>query len=243
MTKRRTLTHIVISLCGVTAFIGFIALGNWQVERRAWKLDLIQKLDDRVHAPATSAPSVSNGATANMEQHEYRHISLSGKFIPHHDTLVVTATELGSGYWVLSPFQRKNGDIVFINRGFIGQGITPTPPPTEEVQLTGLLRLNEPKGSVLRDNIPAQGRWYSRDVTAMATTLGFTAAPYFIDAAQGEPGSPGTKTDATGNADPVGGLTVIQFHNNHFVYALTWYGLALMVLGAAVIVRREQHRR
>jgi surfeit locus 1 family protein len=31
---------------------------------------------------------------------------------------------------------------------------------------------------------------------------------------------------------PVGGLTVITFHNSHLVYAITWYALALMVAGA-----------
>jgi surfeit locus 1 family protein len=33
---------------------------------------------------------------------------------------------------------------------------------------------------------------------------------------------------------PIGGLTVIAFHNNHLVYALTWYALALMVAGACL---------
>ncbi|TIN59580.1 MAG: SURF1 family protein, partial [Mesorhizobium sp.] len=54
-------------------------------------------------------------------------------------------------------------------------------------------------------------------------------APYFIDA------------DATPNPGgwPVGGLTVVSFHNNHLVYALTWFGLALMVLGAIAYPLRQ----
>lgn len=253
MTKRRTLTHLVISLCGVFAFIGFVALGNWQVERRAWKLDLMQAVDERVHAVATAAPSAASWPTINQAQDEYRHVLLTGQFMQGHDTLVATATALGSGYWVLSPFQLLDGSIVFVNRGFIAQRVTPTPPPAEPVQLTGLLRLNEPKGGVVQDNIPAQGRWYSRDVVAIAATLGLDAAPYFVDAAQHQPGSSGghdnnnSNNNSNGNAadvtDPVGGLTVIEFHNNHLTYALTWYGLALMVLGAAAIVLRERRRR
>jgi surfeit locus 1 family protein len=38
--------------------VGFIALGNWQLERRLWKLDLIEKVETRVHAPAESAPGI-----------------------------------------------------------------------------------------------------------------------------------------------------------------------------------------
>ena len=37
---------------------GFVALGVWQVERRAWKLDLIRQVDAR----ATAAPVASKTA-------------------------------------------------------------------------------------------------------------------------------------------------------------------------------------
>jgi surfeit locus 1 family protein len=59
-------------------------------------------------------------------------------------------------------------------------------------------------------------------------------APYFIDA------------DAASNPGrlPVGGLTQIHFRNSHLVYALTWYGLALLVVvGFVVVVRDERMRR
>jgi surfeit locus 1 family protein len=56
-------------------------------------------------------------------------------------------------------------------------------------------------------------------------------APYFIDA------------DATPNSAgvPVGGLTVIRFHNSHLVYAFTWFGLALLTLiGAYIVIRHKR---
>jgi surfeit locus 1 family protein len=33
---------------------------------------------------------------------------------------------------------------------------------------------------------------------------------------------------------------VIKFHNNHLIYALTWYGLALMVAGGTAYVIRQE---
>jgi surfeit locus 1 family protein len=56
-------------------------------------------------------------------------------------------------------------------------------------------------------------------------------APYFVDADAGPP-----------DTSPVGGLTVISFPNSHFVYAVTWFGLALMVALGAVYVGREERR-
>ncbi|MEO5758455.1 MAG: SURF1 family cytochrome oxidase biogenesis protein, partial [Mesorhizobium sp.] len=76
-------------------------------------------------------------------------------------------------------------------------------------------------------------RWYSRDVQAIAAAQGIAqAAPYFVDA------------DARPNPGgwPVGGLTVVSFHNSHLVYAVTWFGLALMVLGAVVHLLRSRMR-
>jgi len=37
---------------------------------------------------------------------------------------------------------------------------------------------------------------------------------------------------------PVGGLTVLDPPNNHLTYALTWFTLAIMLLGAAVRLAR-----
>ncbi|WP_204308776.1 SURF1 family cytochrome oxidase biogenesis protein, partial [Citrobacter freundii] len=41
---------------------------------------------------------------------------------------------------------------------------------------------------------------------------------------------------------PTGGLTVVAFANNHLVYALTWFTLALMVAAAAIFVARDEWR-
>ena len=88
--------------------------------------------------------------------------------------------------------------------------------------MTGLVRLSEPGGGFLRSNDPANDRWYSRDVAAIGSARGWTdVAPYFVDADASPAGQavPG---------QPVGGLTVVTFRNEHLVYALTWLALAVM---------------
>jgi len=240
--RPRRWRFIVLGLCGLFAFSGFVALGNWQLQRRVWKLDLIQRVDERVHAVAEAAPERSLWPLVSRESDEYRHVFVEGEYLPDSDTLVTAATELGSGYWVLTPLRLEDGSTVMVNRGFIGQGSVPAAPPVEPVKVEGLLRITEPDGSVLQSNVPAAGRWYSRDVAAIAAARGLEdTAPYFIDAAAGQPGSPGAGQDAAQHG-PVGGLTVIRFHNSHLVYAITWFGLAAMVVGAAVIVAREERR-
>lgn len=223
---------VALWLCAVLVFAGFVALGNWQLERRVWKLALMERVEQRVNAPAVAAPGVAQWSSVNRSDNEYSHVVLRGRFLQQQDTLVVAATELGSGYWVMSPFELHSGGIVLVNRGFIRQGVTPLAPPLERVEISGLLRVSEPDGSALRNNDPAAGRWYSRDVEAIAASHNLRVAPYFVDAAAKMPGSRGASA-------PSGGHTVIQFHNSHLVYAVTWYALALMVIVAAVLVVRE----
>lgn len=231
--RRGPFSHLLLAFAGLLLFAGFVALGNWQLERRVWKLDLIERVNSRVDATAVAAPARDDLQAVRRERDEYRHVVVRGRFVPGREFRVSAATGLGAGHWVLTPFERTDGSTVFINRGFVAQGGTAAPPPAFTLDVSGLLRLNEPDGGVLRENVPAEGRWYSRDAVAMGEVAGLReVAPFFIDAGEGQPGSPG-------GDGPVGGLTVIDFNNNHLVYALTWYGLASMVLLAAAVVWKE----
>jgi surfeit locus 1 family protein len=210
----------------LAAFAGFGALGIWQIERRAWKLDLIARAESRVHAEAV-APPWSDFDAANDE---YRRVRATGVFLNDKSVETEAVTALGGGFWVITPLQTPRG-IILINRGFVpGEHRDAADHPAGAVTVTGLLRLTEPKGGFLRGNDPAAERWYSRDVAAIAAAEGLGAvAPYFIDA------------DATPNPGgyPVGGLTVIAFPNNHLMYALTWFGLAALVAGSLVHATRK----
>lgn len=223
--SRRSLVLLVISLLLVTA--AFIALGVWQVERLHWKLDLIARVDARVHAEPQAAPGPAAWSSINANDDEYRHVQLDGTPMNEAETQVYAVTDLGAGFWVMTPFKSADGTITLINRGFVpSDKRNPQTRAAGEISgtatITGLLRLNEPKGTLLRSNVPAEERWYSRDVTAIAAARGLAnVAPYFIDA------------DATPNPGglPVGGLTQIVFPNSHLVYAFTWFGMAIMSLG------------
>jgi len=240
--QRSTATRVALAVLAAIAFFGFLALGTWQVERRAWKLDLIARVDQRVHAPAATAPGRTEWPTVNAANDEYRHVRLAGIFLHDKETLVQASTKLGPGFWVLTPLRTTEGTVVLVNRGFVPpeareRQARTAPEPQGETNVAGLLRLTEPKGGFLRKNDPAGERWFSRDVQAIAAARGLNnVAPYFVDAeaapAQAANGTP---------AWPAAGLTVIAFPNSHLVYALTWYGLALMVLIAAWFVRRSEN--
>ncbi|WP_294063004.1 SURF1 family protein [Sphingomonas sp.] len=218
--------------------LGFGGLGVWQVERLQWKLDLIARVDARVHAAPAPLPEPAQWAALDRRDYEYRHVRAQGVFLHDRETLVQALTERGPGFWVLTPLRTPQG-LVLINRGFV--------PPEKRVPasrfggqvpgtatVTGLMRASEPKGTLLRSNDPAANRWYSRDVAAIAEARGLgVVAPFFVDA------------DAAPNPGgyPIGGLTVIHFRNSHLVYALTWFALAgLSAAGAFLLLRTRTPR-
>ncbi len=207
-----------------------VALGVWQVERRAWKHRLVQTVEARVHAAPVAAPGPDRWPSITAESDAYRHVATTGHYRAGSDTLVQAVTERGSGYWVLTPLDTGEFTIL-VNRGFVPQDARARAHilPQGPVTVTGLLRISEPKGGFLRANDPANGRWYSRDVAAIAAARRLSPiAPYFIDAA--------ASPDGRG---PVGGLTVIRFADNHAVYAATWFALALLACWGAWHVLRS----
>ena len=237
---RGTVRRIGLALLAVVLFAGFCSLGMWQLQRRAWKLDLIAQVDQRAHLPPAPAPGAQRWDTMNTANDEYRHVVAAGEYRYDRQTLVQATTDYGSGYWVMTPLQLRQGETVLVNRGFVlpawrkqrDQG-----GPAGPVEVTGLLRMSEPDFPILRTNDPAKDVWYSRDTRAIgvARGLGGMVAPYFIDAEK----TAGSAPDPA--RAPVPGLTVLTFRNSHLVYALTWFAMAAMVIvGAAIVVRTRR---
>jgi surfeit locus 1 family protein len=234
LTGRRIAALVAFDLAAILLVACLAALAVWQVHRRADKLDLIARVEARVHAVPTAAPDPGRWPDMSAAADEYRRVIARGDWLEDRSVLVQALTELGGGYWVMTPLARDDGTTVLVNRGFIpADNRNPAswlPRGPRPVTVTGLLRMSEPGGAILRANDPASDRWFSRDVAAIAASRGLAkVAPYFIDAER----APGE------NGLPVAGLTVIAFSNNHLVYALTWGALALMAAAGAIFVNLD----
>lgn len=226
---------LFLGLCLALA-VGFGALGVWQFERLGWKRELIRTVEARLQAEPAPPPAWADWTPADA----YRRVVVQGVFLHDRETPVQAVTEGGPGWWIMTPLRTSDG-VILVNRGFApADRKSPAERPQGQIEgrvrVTGLLRASEPGGAFLRANAPDAGRWYSRDVRAIARArdLDGPVAPFFIDA------------DATPNPGgyPVGGLTVVRFRNSHLEYALTWMGLcALCLAGAAIIWRKGPRPR
>lgn len=236
---RSLFASLLLGLIFLFLFGAFCALGVWQVQRMGWKANLITQVETRTRLPPQPAPPPARWPMVTAENYDYMPVWVSGHFLNNREVLVNAVNGADSGYWVMTPLETADGAVVFVNRGFVpmdyrNAGVRAAGQIEGETRVTGLLRMSEPKKMLWRKNTPQTGRWVLRNTGEMAQARGLSrVAPYFIDA------------DKTANIGglPVGGLTVVQFRDNHLVYAITWFLLAAGVAAATFFVFRPKRAR
>ena len=227
---RSLLWLALFTLLGLAILIG---LGVWQLDRLAWKEQLIAEVSARVVAPPAPAPPEADWAKLEPDDYEYRHVRLEGSYEFGRQILVFRALDhprgrfSGPGYLVMTPLRLADGAYVVVNRGFVPDDqrdrfLAPAEKMSGDVVVTGLMRSSEPRTLFTPPDDPARGQWFTRDPAAIAAALKLErAAPFTIDA------------DAAASAGdlPQGGETILAFPNNHLGYAVTWFGMALALAG------------
>ena len=221
------LTAVAVLLLGV-----LLALGVWQVQRLQWKLDLI----DKAEAAAEQAPIALTDALA-LEDPEFRQVVVTCRGLNAAPFVELQTIEDGdAGVRLISACPVEGRGTVLVDRGFLPADVAERPVVRADaaampVVIAGVVR-QAPGPNALTP--PPSGKiFYGRDRAAMAEALGVTEAvsPYTVY--------------ATTSANPeLTGLRPVAppaaFSNNHLGYALTWFGLAivLVVFYAALLLRR-----
>lgn len=235
-------------------FMALLGLGTWQVQRLAWKMDLIAQAEER---PTLAAVPLQNlveeagldGPTLNpddparlaAEEVAYRRVSLSGQFIGEPVRVFTTLSDPnglyeGPGYWIMQPFEA--GDhMVFVNRGFIPFDLPAQTDvraaPAGLIQFDGLVRPDDEPDFFTPDPDFAQGILYRRSVAQLIEAAGVGAAlPITVD-------MPASITPGL----PQAGETKFTFSNRHLEYAVTWYALAAVLAAIVAVVMFQRRMR
>ena len=117
--------------------------------------------------------------------------------------------------------------MVVVNRGFVPEGRQDPATRAEGqvagvVDIVGVMRWPEPRGMFSPKDDPARNLWFTRDHRAMAAAKNWgEVAPFYVE--QEAPPAPGGL--------PQVGKIRAELPDNHLGYAITWYGLALMLVG------------
>ena len=228
----------------------FVGLGTWQLERKAWKDKLIATLTQRLSALPQPLPSAGSWDGLNPDDAEFRRVAFRAEFrdpVPpnprNHEARVYTA---GSGlrddikepgYFVFAPARLPDGRIVVVNRGFVaGQPnaqTKPAPRPEGPVDIGGILRWPERRGWFVPGYDARNDVWYARTLFEMTSQKEWdTTAPFYVE----------QESPVPAGGIPKPGTLKLNLPNNHLQYALTWYGLAIVLLAVFAAWIRSRGR-
>ncbi len=208
-----------------------MTLGTWQVKRLMWKEALIASTEARIHEKPLTLGEMEK-VLAQDGTVDYRPVTVSGTFMHQGERHFLATWQGEPGFDVYTPLLLEDGRFVLVNRGFVpADKKDPAKRPDGQldgpVTVTGLARdrLAGKPSSFVPDNDVKKNIFYWKDWAAMADSAGLPApdgvVPFFVDAdAKPNPGGL-----------PIGGVTIVDFPNNHLQYAVTWYGLALALIG------------
>ncbi|KAG2237766.1 SURF1 family-domain-containing protein [Thamnidium elegans] len=225
-SKQRKFGFGTILLCTVP-FVAF-GLGTWQVKRLRWKVNYINTLEDRLEREAIPLPRRINPDV--LDEYEYRKVYATGRF--RHDEEILlgprTRGDGKAGYFVITPFERDNGTTILVKRGWIApekkdQKTRPESLEQGEVEVVGLIRVNEERNTFTPDNDVKGNQWYWADVETIAQM--FHTQPIMIESVSDL--SPSREYVLIEKGIPVGRSPVVEIRNHHLNYLITWYSLSI----------------
>ena len=218
----------------VLLFAVLVGLGSWQIQRKSRKEGLIATLNDRLAAPASLLPAPSTWPSLDQASDEYRRVKFTAEFDYGREALVYAAAAAfrpdvsGPGYWVFTPARVAGGGVVIVNRGFVPEAkrdaaAREAGDVAGPVEIVGVERWPESRHWFSPADDPRKNLWFTRDPLAIAAAKGLPGvAPFYVE--QESPVPPGGL--------PRPGKIVANLRNEHLQYALTWFGLAFVLVAA-----------
>ncbi len=215
---------------GIAAFITFwllIALGVWQLHRLKWKEGILAS----IHQAEIAAPIPLPENPTPFEK-----VSISGTWIPGKAALYgdeVHDTPAGPvpGGELIQPLRRPNGDIVLVDLGWVPeQSPVPLPSPAAPA---GYLHAPITPNFLSPADDPARNLYYTLDPARIGAGLGFPEVAPYILIEMGPLPPPGSAAPQPAESLPTP-------PNNHYEYALTWFGFALVLVFEFIFFARKR---
>ncbi len=224
-----------LTVCVLIALVVLVGLGTWQARKVGPKTELLERIQEGMAAPALML-SVHVDDPVILD---YRHVYFWGEVLDW-PAIKVLATNLKgkSGYHVYRPVLKRNGNVIPVNFGWVPFHLETLPVPSfgEDILVEGILRTSATPGSMTPPNIPEEGQWFTADVHEMAAFWGLGTKEYYHFRVMAD--HRGAPTDL-----PQGGQVRVNIPNDHLQYAITWYGLALTLIGVYVAYGIQRGRK
>ncbi len=204
---RRMIFPILLGVLGCAVLIG---LGNWQVQRMAWKAGILAQIDAMI-----GAEPVAMMAAPDPTTDKYRPVFVTGTFTGGYVEVLAGQVGASPGVQIIEAYLTGDGRRILIDRGFLLEADRATPRPAKPVRVVGNLHWPVDSNQYTPPPDAKTGLWFARDVPAMAAALD-TEATFIV------------AREPTGDAITPMPVDSRAIPNDHWGYAITWYLLAIV---------------
>jgi surfeit locus 1 family protein len=230
-------------LFATVALVILLSLGTWQVQRLAWKTDLIAKVEARTQPPAAPLPPRTDWDRLSEAADEFRRVAVTLRFDPGAEAFVygalvdpATGTTRG-GAFVLTPATTADGGRLLVNRGFVPddrkEPATRPPVPAGDITLEAIIRFPQARTAFDGADDIARNLFFVRDPGVIAAARGWgPVAPFYL-----------AEVGPTPGRLPAAQPPKVDLRNNHLGYAITWYGLAASLIGVFAVFAAARLRK
>jgi surfeit locus 1 family protein len=200
---------------GVLGTAILLSLGIWQLQRLAWKQEVLRAIESKILAPAVKIPQ-----TVLPDAHSLLPVRAEGRYKGDTVRVLVSQKIYGAGYRLITAFELVDGRTIMLDRGFTSVRSEIPSTPEGRGQVIGNLQWPQEIDSFTPENDLAANIWFARDVARLAEHL--KAEPVLLVLRDSS-----FETEA---ATPLPKMTA-NIPNDHMNYAITWFSLALIWLG------------
>ena len=225
---------IGFTLLVVLLVVVMVNLAFWQLRRLHERREFNSTVRSRSEQPTEAVPTLLTPST-DPATVEWRPAGISGTYLAGETVTVVNRSQDGeAGRDVVTPLLLDDGSVLLVNRGFVpGTKDAPGPPPGR-VEVTGLLRRSDVRGT--GQTADASGVVLTEirriDIPKLAPQLGPPVQPMYLDLVDSDPREE--------HVEPVAMPELSE--GPHLSYTVQWFIFsACAVAGWVIVVRRAAH--
>jgi len=195
-------------LFGILGVLILAGLGIWQVQRLAWKNNLIREISESLGTPPISiVPKEINIGS------QYLSVSANGKFLEKELHVLHSLKPYGPGFKVIKPFMLSSNEIILVDLGFVEEKNKAKERIFTDETIKGNIFFPNETDFFTPDPNLDRNIWFARNLDSIANYLG--TMPILL---------------VLSNSVDSGVITTplrANLVNNHLQYAVTWFSMAV----------------
>ena len=209
----------------VIALLILLSLSLWQVKRLVWKTNLIEQRVSNFEGEPKNLFDIKK-----PNENEFKKVFIEGQLLNNLEFFMPALSKNGNnGFHIIVPMEVEKKKLILFDTGWV-----PLAKKEKNKRLnnlikekkifTAVIRLPGRKGYFQPDNDNIKNFWFFVEPKLMEETISMKLEDrFYLEAVDNGP-----------NGYPLGNQTRIYLRNNHLQYAITWFLIALSLVGVFI---------